>query len=79
MVATREGDPQMGDHLNLFVLSIPAWIIGNITVRPVGCLQDRLAPHWLNNLPFDDMLKGRPSSSEASSCLLCNCMAPSLR
>ena len=49
IVSMQECDPQGVDHLNHFPLSIPVQIIGSIVVQPAGCLEDRPAPHWLNN------------------------------
>ena len=44
----RECDPRGEERLNLFPLSVAAWIIGSITVWPADCLEDRPASHWLN-------------------------------
>ena len=49
IIAMRECGPQGVDHLNPLPLSVPVRIIGSIVVRPASCLEDRLAPHWLNN------------------------------
>ena len=78
MVAMRECEPQGEDYLSSFLLSIPVLIIGNIVAWPANCLRGQPAPHHSNNWLYDDMLRGRPSSSTTRSGPLFNCKAPGL-